>query len=328
MNNPIPQLNSLTISQAYSTYLLSLSAENVTPKHLQNVAHVRAEFVRRMGDLQLEAITPNTVRDWLIWLQGKDGDSVRPPEGVKSSTLSSAGVDRHFRTLKAFMHWCEDEELIHRSPFRKVKRPRVDKKIPDVLTEAEAWHLLDCVRTNGDRNSYRDYCLHLLLLDTGIRLNECYQLDVGDVNVQAGIMKVRHGKGRKERLAALGLECRKALSLYLMRHRRGAEGETAFFVNEYGLRLAKSSIQHIITKDLRKYVHRDLVRWGPHTHRHTFVTFDLRHGGDVKRTSKRAGHSSVLVTENYEHLVIDDLLRTAEQASPIDAILRNRQHAR
>lgn len=321
--NPAP-VSTPRFGAAYVAYMVSLNAENVTPKHLQNVAHVRTEFIRRMGDSDLATITADDVRTWLLWLQGKDEYSSRPPAGVKSSVMSSAGVDRHFRTLKAFFAWCEAQDVIRQSPFRKVKRPKVTRRIPDVLTEADVFHLLDRVRCNGDRNSYRDYCIHLLLLDTGIRLNECYRLDVGDLDLSAGVIRIRYGKGRKERLATLGLECRKAIGLYLLRHRRALAGEVAVFVTEYGARLAKSSIQHIVTKDLKKYIHRDLVRWGPHTHRHTFVTLDLRHGGDLKRTSKRAGHSSVQVTEGYEHLVLTDILRTADQVSPIDTILKSR----
>jgi site-specific recombinase XerD len=324
--------NQITFTQAYASYLLNLNAQDVSAKHLQNQNPVREAFVLRMGDLTLDAITPDVIRRWLLWLQGKDTDPEvpAPPAGTKSATLSSAGVDRHFRTLRAFFNWCEQEELIHRSPFRKVKRPQVEHRSPDVLTEAEAYHLLDCVRTNGDRNSYRDYCLHLLLLDTGIRLNECYQLNLADVNLQEGFLIIRHGKGKagaksRQRNAVLGLECRKALSLYILKHRRAVQGESALFVNEYGYRLAKSSIQHIITKDLKRYVHRDLVRWGPHTHRHTFVTFDLRYSRDIERTRKRAGHSNVKTTQQYGHLVMSDLLY--DDGSPVDVILRNRRSA-
>jgi len=324
--------NRISFTDAFSAYMLNLNAQDLSAKHLQNMHPVREAFINRMGDLALDEITPEVLRHWLLWLQGKDTDLEKPapPAGMKTATLSSAGVDRHFRTLKAFLNWCEQEELIHRSPFRKVKRPQVEHKSPDVLTEVEAYHLLDCVRTNGDRNSYRDYCLHLLLLDSGVRLNECYMLNVADVNLTEGFMIVRHGKGKagaksRQRNAVLGLECRRALSLYVLKYRRAVQGETALFVNEHGYRLAKSSIQHIITKDLKKYVHRDLVRWGPHTHRHTFVTFGLRYSGDIERTRKRAGHSNVKTTQGYGHLVMNDLLY--EDGSPVDVILRNRRNA-
>ncbi len=119
----------------------------------------------------------------------------------------------------------------------------------------------------------------------------------------------------------MGMELRRSVSLYLLRHRHAAPGETALFVNERGFRLNKESIQHIVTKDLKKYVPRQLNRIGPHTHRHTMATLDLIEGGDLKATSMRLGHSTTRVTERYTHLTGTDVLR-GRGGSPIDQLLR------
>lgn len=319
-NNPAPA--PILLSTAFRSYVLSLQAANVVPKHVRQVERVRQQFTRRFGDLEIGSVTPDVIRRWLVWLAGQDEEPGAPPAppGQRGGPLSSSGVDGHFRTLKAFFNFCEREELIHRSPFHKVRRPKVEEKLPDALTELEVAHLLESVRTNGDRNAYRDYCLHLFFLDTGVRLSELAALTPDDLRLDEGYCKVM-GKGRKERLAPMGLELRRAMSLYLLKHRRAAPGETALFTNEYGFRLNKETIQHIVTKDLKRYVARPLSRIGPHTHRHTYGTFDLREGGDLKATSLRLGHTTTRVTERYTHLTGTDVLR-GRGGSPIDQLLR------
>jgi|GEM_PF-1251590 len=315
------QSNSL-FSQVYAAYLVSQSASNVVGAYLKLHRITRDYFLRRIGDPAISAITPDQVRAFLIWLQGKDeGATVEAPQGVRGGPLAGSTVDIHFRNLKAFLNWCEAEELILRSPIRKVKRPRYEENLPDALTEAEVLRLLDGVRGNGDRNAFRDYVLHLFFLDTGVRLQELATLSLGDLNIETGYAKVM-GKGRKERIVPLGLELRRELNRYLLKYRKAVDGETALFVNEHGFRLEARGIQSLVIRDLKVYVGRALNRCGPHTERHTFATFQLRYTRDLKTTSIIMGHSTTRTTERYSHMAGTDVLRNAE-GSPMDNVIRH-----
>lgn len=332
MNNPIPQPNSaqhtIPLSKAHTAYLLNLRSQKVSEKHFDHHQRVLAIFIRRFGDLDVASVRPEHLRAWLIWLRGEDTDPQAPPApaGRQSRALTSAAVDGHWRSLKAFFGWMEREEILPRSPFQKVQRPRVDEVEPDVLTELEVRLLLDCVRTSGDPNAYRDYCIHLMFLDTGIRMNELRMLDVDDADLETGLLTVRHGKGNRKRIKTfrrveMGAELCRAVSLYQLKHRRSQADERALFVTDEGRRMQGHTLQHMVVKDLKKYVGRKLNRSGPHTLRHTALTLEQLTHGDIERTRRKAGHTTVRTTERYIHLGETFLRKRASTA--MDQVLQN-----
>lgn len=310
-------------AEAFAGWLLAQRAHNVVPRYVQMLERTRDLWVQRQGNAPLETITPDGVRVWLLWLQGGDLESIIPaPRGKRGEHISGAYVDIQFRNIKAFFTWCEEEEIIYRSPLRKIKRPRFEERLPEALSEAEADALLTAVKGNGDRHAYRDYCILLTFLDTGIRLAELVKLDLASINLEEGWAKV-FGKGRRERLVPLGVELRQALSKYLLKHRQAQPDVPALFVNEYGRRLESRGVSSTIVRDLRHYVGRTLNHYGPHTLRHTSITFRLRKTRDLKMTSMISGHSTTRTTERYVHLTGADVLRDAA-GSAMDEIVRNR----
>jgi integrase/recombinase XerD len=82
-----------------------------------------------------------------------------------------------------------------------------------------------------------------------------------------------------------------------------------------------------IIRDLKRYIGRELKRYGPHTHRHTFATVNLRGTHDLKTTSMILGHSTTRTTERYTHLTGTDVLRNSE-GSPMDDLIRGRRNGR
>jgi len=326
MNPPQLNMNSTTFREAFRGYLLAQQARKVVPRYLDMLERTRDYFTKRMGDLLLSEITPEHIRRFIVWLQGEDdtAGAPPPPRSHKSGgNVSGAYVDIHFRNLRAFFRWSEDEELLVRSPMRKVKKPIYERTIPEALTEAEAADLLESVKTNRDRNAFRDYVIHMFMIYTGVRLAELVQLDVGDLDLETGYAKIRKGKGRKPRIVPMEIELRREVSRYQLRHRRAAPGEVALFVNEYGFRLEKRGVQSLVIRDLKRYISRPLVKRGPHTLRHTFTTLLMRATGNLKMVSMILGHTTTRVTEGYTHLVGVDVLRSVE-TSPITNQLRSR----
>ncbi|HEY4691127.1 MAG TPA: tyrosine-type recombinase/integrase [Anaerolineae bacterium] len=321
-----PDDHSPKFTEAYAAFLLAKRSENVSASMIELYTATRGYLLRRFGDLRLDDLKPENLRTFLLWLQGNDeSTAIAAPPGRKGK-LADSTIDMQYRQLKTFFNWCEDEELIARSPMRKIKKPKGESVLPDALTEAEADHLLECVRTSGDHNAWRDYCVHLFFLDTGVRLEELSELDLDSLNFEEGYARV-FGKGRKERIVPMGLELRRELNRYLLKHRRPVKGERALFVNEHGYRLGKRGVAAMVTRDLRKYVERELNQHGPHTLRHTSATFNVRYTGDLKTTSLILGHTTTRTTERYTHLTGSDVLRNAA-GSPMDQILRGRRNGK
>lgn len=318
----------IKVSDAFEGFILAKRAKNVVANTLYLYQWAHAFWQTRWGDLALAEVTPAHVRAWLLWLQGRDEGGPPAPVGDTGQPFSSSSIGIAYRNLRTFWRWCEAEDLIARSPMRNVEAPMVEETIPDCLTEDEAEHLLKCVRRNGDRNAFRDYLIHAFFMGTGVRLAELAGLDVDDVDLKAGYAKV-FGKRRKERLVSLGAVLPLEIKRYLLKHRRAEDGERALFTNEQGRRLGKRGIQTLIVRDLKQYVSRSLVRAGPHTYRHTHITFRLRQTRDLKGTSLAAGHADTRTTERYTHLALRDVLngQDGKPYSPMDTILRRRGHS-
>jgi len=310
-----------TFTDAHRAYMLHLRAANMSTAYLALHTSTRDYWLARHGDCDLDAVTPDLVRMWLIWLQGKDTDGPPAPTG-KRGPLAGSTIDIQYRNLKAFVNWCIEEELITRNPMKRVPKPRYEKVLPESLTDEELVKLLNGVRNSGNVMAFRDYCIILMFVDTGVRLAEMAGINDDDLNLDAGYCKVM-GKGRKERIVPLGLQLRRDLAKYRIKYRRPAAGETRLWLNEDNLGFEARGIQIMIKRHLEAHITRPLVKCGPHTLRHTFATLNLKITGDLKATSLIMGHTTTQVTERYTHLVGTDLLRNSE-GSPVDKLLGRR----
>src|SRR3990172_2873532 len=312
--------NSISFDDAFDTFLLAKRAENVTPGSIGVYEATRAFWDRRWPAMRLSDITADHVRQWLLWLQGEWQADIDAP------TIKSATVHIRFRNMRALFLWCEREDLIPRSPMRNVKAPIVEETIPDVLTEDEAELLLKKVKHNGDRHAFRDYCIHLTFLATGVRLSELVGLNIEHVNLKDGYAKV-YGKGRRERIVPLGTRLPLELKRYMLKHRPSTESR-ALFINDRGDRLEARGVQSLVIRDLVQYVKRTLNRIGPHTYRHTACTFRLRRTRDLKGTAEVMGHTTTRTTERYSHLSHNDVINNGgdQSYSPMDDILKSKKN--
>ncbi len=320
------QLN-ITVGEAFEMFLLAKRAENVQRGTIRNYDWTRSYWQERVGNsFALSEVTPDIVRRFMLWLQGETQENIPAPK-MKGTTAHI-----HFRNLRAFFNWCAAEELLSRSPMRNVKPPIVVDVIPDALEEDEVVTILNKVKNNEDRNSFRDYVILLCFLATGVRLEEISNLDLDDVNWAKSTIKVM-GKGRRERMVPMGAQLAKDLRKYVLQHRHANEGETALFVNEYGGRLLARGIQNMVVRDLKKYVSRKLNRTGPHTLRHTFGFLRDRHGENIRETQVIMGHTSVTTTERYSRyntmkMINGDTPNGRESLSPVDRLIKPRQRIR
>lgn len=320
------QLN-ITVGEAFEMFLLAKRAENVQRGTIRNYKWTQSYWQERVGNsFALSEVTPDIVRHFMLWLQGETQENFPAPK------MKGATARIHFRNLRAFFNWCAAEEILSRTPMRNVKPPIVEDVIPDALEEDEVVTILDKVKNNEDRNSFRDYVILLCLLATGIRLEEISNLDLDDVNWAKGTIKVM-GKGRRERIVPMGALLAKELRKYVLQYRHANEGETALLVNEYGQRLLARGIQSMVIRDLKKYVSRKLNRTGPHTLRHTFGFLRDRHGENIRETQVIMGHSNVTTTERYSRynmmkLINGDTPSERESLSPVDRLIKPRQRNR
>jgi integrase/recombinase XerD len=192
-------------------------------------------------------------------------------------------------------------------PTAGVVRPRVPRTLPHPLSVPEVEQVIGSP-VGGAPDALRDRAMLETLYGAGLRISELVSLDVDDLDLEEGSVRVM-GKGSRERLVPLGRYARQALVAYLRKGRpalASASSRAALFLNQRGGRLTRQGCAKI----LRRHVRRAGIdkRVSPHTLRHSFATHLLERGADVRVVQELLGHASVATTQIYT-LVTEKHLR-------------------
>ena len=186
-------------------------------------------------------------------------------------------------------------------PPLNLTTPKRSRKMPNYLTQREAARLLE-----SSRDDLKNSAIVSLLIYTGIRVGELCKIDIDDLNIEERFIRIRSGKGDKDRIVIIPDECASTLQDYLM-ERYNVQGRSrAFLVSNRKTRYDTSSVERIV-RSLGKKAGLDR-KVTPHVLRHTFATTVLRNGGDIRFIQQVLGHASVATTQIYTH-VDDNTLR-------------------
>ena len=216
---------------------------------------------------------------------------------MERENFASSTISRSVASMRAFFQYLFKERKIVKDPTDNLKPPKVEKKMPEILTVEEVDNLLkqpDVTTPKG----IRDKAMLELLYATGMRVSELIHLEIQDVNLQFGYV-VCHENG-KERIIPIGNVSRDALLLYMEKSRKvfvKDSSETALFTNCSG----KSMSRQGFWKVLKTYaddagIKRDIT---PHTLRHSFAVHMLQNGADIKSVQEMLGHSDISTTQVY-----------------------------
>jgi integrase/recombinase XerD len=218
----------------------------------------------------------------------------------------ATSVVRALSSVRSFHRFLLREGIAAGDPTEGVVRPRTPRSLPRPLSVEDVGRLLDAPRPT-DAKGLRDRAVLETMYGAGLRVSELVGLDVDDVDVEDGSVRVL-GKGGKERDVPLGRYAREAIGAYLSRARPSlatARSRSALFLNQRGGRLTRQACwnairEHAATAGIDKRV-------TPHTLRHSFATHLLEGGADVRVVQELLGHASVATTQVYtlvtkEHL--------------------------
>lgn len=213
--------------------------------------------------------------------------------------LSPYTIHQHFRVLRTFFNWAVKVELITESPISKVEEPKVPDEDMPVLEDEEVEQIIKAIDV-GSENGLRDLAIVSLLLDTGLRRNEVVNLTCREVDLKQREVKVKWGKGGKNRIVPL-LDAIEVLAAYL--ETRSSDLKQ-FFLTEGGEPLDSDGLKSMLRR-LREKT--GVSHCNAHTFRHTFARNYLRRGGDMETLRRIMGHSSSDSTRRYIKLIIEDL---------------------
>ena len=270
---------------------------------LQSYRRDIEQFFNYLREINLQNISNSnktTVIAYLLYLQKK---------GRATSTIS-----RNLASIRSFYQYIAKNKLIDHDPTAELESPKVEKKLPQILSPEEVELLLDqpqCVDLKG----YRDKAMLELLYATGIRVSELIQLDIQDLNMDLAYIKCN--KGTRERMIPIGSMAIGALKEYLNKSRPlliQNNDEKALFVNINGGRLTRQGFWKIIKQYKNQaQISKDIT---PHTLRHSFAAHLLENGADLRSIQEMLGHSDISSTQIYAQIAKNRIKEVYKKTHP------------
>jgi integrase/recombinase XerC len=219
------------------------------------------------------------------------------------------------RRLSCYRTWLDDmvrDGYMETNVARLVSLPKREKKVPSFYYQEEIKALLESISGN-DLWTLRDRALLEFIYAAGVRVSECIELDVTDVDFEEGIVLVM-GKGSKERYVVVGEVALTWMRKYLQLREGTQIDNRALFINQRGGRLTDRSVRRILDKYIQKIP--QLGHISPHALRHSFATHLLDGGADLRVVQELLGHASLSSTQIYTHTTRERLARIYQQTHP------------
>lgn len=233
--------------------------------------------------------------------------------------IARSSIARKLATLRSFFRYLCREGVVAANPAKLVPTPRLPKQLPAYLTVDEVDRLL-ALSGEQEPGCARDLAILELFYASGIRLSELTGLDVRDVDILEGLVRVK-GKGGKERIVPVGSKAMAAIRRYLDRRtelicgsKRGGPESAALFLNRLGGRLSQRGIARIVLKRLNRSGVGPKIT--PHGLRHSYATHLLQAGADLRAIQELLGHARLSTTQRYTHLNLDHLMEVYDKAHP------------
>lgn len=217
-------------------------------------------------------------------------------------SLNELSQARNISSIRSFHLYLQQENHVQSNPAELIDLPKVQRKLPEVLSFEEIARIFDAC-TTADNLGIRNRAMLELLYSSGLRVSELVGLRVNQLFLDEGFVRVQ-GKGSKERLVPLGGEAIDKITVYLQSHRNHVEpqrgSEHILFLNRRGAKLTRNMIFMIIKKLCEEVGITKNV--SPHTFRHSFATHMIEGGADLMAVKEMLGHESVTTTEIYLHM--------------------------
>ena len=229
----------MKLSEAIRQYHLQMrsdcKSEHTINSYLRDFNNLLAHLGR---DTDLNSLTPAIVNGFII-------------EWSLAIERKPNTINRTKSAVKSFFTWAWELDYIERNLAKTVKVKRVGRRIPDYLTLPEQRVLLETIEKGKNRHYYRDQVLFMLFLETGLRLSEVLNLNIGDINLTERYLLVRHSKGGVEMKKTLPDNLCGVLQEYITFRGAFTAATDALFISSQNMRISKGQVSRL----LKHYLH-------------------------------------------------------------------------
>lgn len=296
----------MAMKRLLQTFIRHLADEkgltkNTLESYERDLSHY-IDYIEKQGVLSLEQSTKTNIAQYL--------------HSLKQLGRAPATISRNMVSIRALYQYLAKERRISHDPSLHLETPKIERRLPKVLTVDEVERLLEAPEC-GSPNGMRDKAMLELLYATGIRVSELISLDVADVDMGMGFVRCK-GSGSRERIVPLGRIAAQWLESYirtmrpqLLRHGREQE---ALFINHHGSRLTRQGFWKIMKRYASESGTDKVIT--PHTLRHSFATHLLENGADLKSVQEMLGHADISTTQVYTHVTSTRMKDIYDRAHP------------
>ncbi len=257
-------------------------------------------YLSKTSTKKLSFIGPEIVREFLY---------------EQSKRVSAKTQGRIISTLKTFFNFLVLEKLINDSPIENIDYPKIDSKIPLILSTDEIDKIISCAFSK--KFGLRNQTIIEMMYSCGLRVSEVTEMKISNIFFDESLIKIL-GKGNKERFIPLSSIAKKLLYNYITYNRKNLNQDKQFidivFLNNRGRKLTRVMVYNIINDAaLEAKINKKI---SPHTLRHSFATHLIENGADIISIQKMMGHENVVTTEKYLHVNKKYLVETMIKFHP------------
>jgi len=286
-------LDYLKYQKRYSAYTIRSYQDDL----VQFFGFLETQF----GGILLAAIGHNHVRSWLA--------------SIKEREITSKTINRKISSLKSFFKYMVKTGVVEKTPMMRVITPKVSKRLPDFVREADAGKLLGSLKNTEDWKSLNTKMLITLFYTTGMRLSELVNLKESQLDFTKKQVKVL-GKGNKERIIPIGPEIVVMIKDYMQQKKKEFEAaDNTLLVTEKGKKMY-AKYPYLLVRSFLATEVKTLNKKSPHVLRHSFATHLSNNGADLNAIKELLGHSSLAATQVYTHNTIEKLKNVYKKAHP------------
>tara|TARA_Y100000992_G_scaffold61556_1_gene37723 strand:+ start:823 stop:1713 length:891 start_codon:yes stop_codon:yes gene_type:complete len=257
-------------------------------------------YLSKTSAKKLSFIGPEIVREFLY---------------EQSKRVSAKTQGRIISTLKTFFNFLVLEKLINDSPIENIDYPKIDSKIPLVLSNDEIDKIISCAFSK--KFGLRNQTIIEIMYSCGLRVSEVTEMKISNIFFDESLIKIL-GKGNKERFIPLSRTAKKLLYNYITYNRKNLSQDKQsidiVFLNNRGKKLTRVMVYNIINDAaLEAKINKKI---SPHTLRHSFATHLIENGASIISIQKMMGHENVVTTEKYLHVNKKHLIETMIKFHP------------
>ena len=293
----------MKIDQALPLYLNHLATErNLSSNTIQSYQRDLEKYSQKIGaSIAIDEIDEKVIQEFL---------------NNERKGLAESSVSRLIASIRGFHKFLIQEGMALNNPAQYLSVGSKALRLPKTLSVEVVTSVIESLDSTSP-NSIRDKLIFEFLYGTGARISELVNTDLDDIDIDSNVVKIRFGKGSKQRIVPLGKSLKVAIENYLTRCRNSLvnvkKPSSALILNAKGNRLSRQSIWEAVNKVALDNKIDDL---SPHSLRHAFATHLLEGGADVRVVQELLGHSSVNTTQIYTHITVERLREVFSETHP------------